>query len=343
MTIFGSVLRGECMENILNIKETDLLIRFLAQEISAEETDIVQTWLNASQENKGYFEYLKFLWDDSSDRTELDQKFLMLQSWEKVQNSTNPKRSSGSNFRFIWRAAVAASILLLIGIGAYFLLNFNPEIKISSNRKIVKITLPDASVVWLNRNSELIYNKNYKKNRSLKFSGEGYFEVQPNASNPFVILTKRATITVLGTKFNVHAYPNDSVTEVVVKSGKVKLSQKLPGTGAKTEIVLTSGEKGVDNNKSLAPLKKPVDDPNYLSWKTREFVFNHTNIKEIVGIINNIYDANIELQADGTENCNLSGKFNCQSLSDILDMLQIVLNIKIENEGTRIIIKSNGC
>ncbi len=332
------------MENFSNIKETDILIRYLAQETSAEEHDIVQTWLNTSQENKSYFEQLQYLWEDTNNRTAFDQKYQTLQSWDKVKNKMNgPKRKSGRTYRLIWRAAIAASILLLIGIGSYFFYNNNKEIKISSNRKIIKITLPDASIVWLNRNSELIYKKNYNKSRSLKFSGEGYFEVQPNASNPFVIVTKRATITVLGTKFNVHAYPKDSATEVVVKTGKVRLSQQLPGSSEKTEIILTEGEKGVDSNKSVAPQKKQADDPNYLSWKTREFVFNNTNIKEIVGIINNIYDANIELNTDNTENCNISGKFNCQSLNDILDMLQIVLNIKIEKEGTTIVIKSNGC
>jgi len=334
------------MKKNSNIKETDILIRYLAQETSAEEHDMVQTWLNISQENKNYFEQLNHLWEDTNDRSALDKKFQTLQSWDKVHNTiSEPKHKPGRTYRLIWRAAIAASILLLVGIGSYFLYNNNNNkgIKITSNKKIVKITLPDASVVWLNRNSELIYKKNYNKSRSLKFSGEGYFEVKPDASNPFVIVTKRATITVLGTKFNVHAYPNDSVTEVVVKSGKVMLSQQIPGSSAKTEIILTEGEKGFDSNKSAVPQKKPADDPNYLSWKTREFVFNNTNIKEIVGIINNIYDANIELNTDNTDNCNLSGKFNCQSLNDILDMLQIVLNIKIEKEGTTIVIKSNGC
>jgi len=331
------------MENFVHIKETDLLIRYLAQEISAEESDIVQTWLNTSEENKKYFDQLKHLWEDSNNRAELDQKFQTLQAWPKVQDIINEsKPESGRSYRLIWKVALAASILLFIGIGSYFVFN-NNEIKITSNRKVIKVTLPDASIVWLNRNSELIYNKNYSKNRSLKFSGEGYFEVQPNASNPFVIATKRATITVLGTKFNVHAYPSDSVAEVFVKVGKVKLSQQQQGHKEKTEIILTAGEKGVDSNKSEVPQKKAADDPNYLSWKTREFVFNHTNIKEIVGIVNNIYDAEIELKPENTENCNLSGKFNCQSLSDILDMLQIVLNLNIEKVGTTIVIKSNGC
>jgi len=334
------------MENFINIKETDLLIRYFANETTVEENEVVQTWLTASQDNKNYFEQLRNLWEDTGNRESLDRKFQTLASWEKVHrltNDSNRKLSGRMNHLTRW-VAIAASILLIVTVGLYLWNADNQkEVKISSYKKIIKITLPDSSIVWLNRNSELIYKKNYNRNRSLKFSGEGYFEVKPDASNPFVIFTHRATITVLGTKFNVHAYPGDSVAEVVVKSGKVRLSQLLEGGKGRREVILTAGEKGIDSKESSAPQIKPADDPNYLSWKTREFVFNNTNIKDIVSIINNVYDVNIVLDTVNTQNCNLTGRYNCQSLNDILDMLQIVLNIKIEKAGTNIIIKSNGC
>jgi transmembrane sensor len=330
------------MDNYSNIKETDILIRYLAQEVSNEEQQIVQTWLESSLENRNYFDKLKLLWEDSNDTNDLDKKHETLRSWKKIQNITNEK--TNKSLRIIRRVAVAASFLVVVGLSGYYFYFNNKEIKITSSRKIVKVTLPDASVVWLNRNSELFYKKNYTKNRTLRFSGEGYFEVQADASNPFMVITKRAIIKVLGTKFNVHAYPEDSTTEVVVKKGKVMLSPLTRDNKEKqTEIILTEGEKGIDNNNTVTPEKRTADDPNYLSWKTREFVFNNTNITEIVKIINNIYDVNIELKTENTENCNLSGNYSCQSLEDILDMLRIVLNIEIEKNGKNIIIKNSRC
>lgn len=332
------------MKQFSNIKETDIFIRHFAHETSAEEEAVVSTWQEESQENKDYVNYLQLLWDDNNDKTALDQKFNTLASLDKIKDAMKQPSHTRSRSLYIVRwSSIAASILLLIGLGIYYLSHVNKEITIVSNQKIIKISLPDASIVWLNRNSELIYNKNYNKKRSLKFSGEGYFEVRPNASNPFEIITKRAKITVLGTKFNVNA-PNDSTTEVVVKSGKVLLSQQLPGNQGKRDIILCAGEKGVDLSNTDAPQKVPDIDPNYLSWKTHEFTFNNTNIKDIVTIINKIYDdAHIELETNNTENCNLSGKFNCQSIEDILDMLRIVLNLKIEKNGKNITIKSAGC
>ncbi len=331
------------MKEFSNIKETDVFIRYFARETSAEEDGVVLSWLDASQENMSYFNQLKLLWEDTNDNTALDEKFHTLSSLDKFKAEMDRTRTKSLHL-FRW-SSIAATILLLVGLAIYFLYyNNNKEIIIVSNKKTVKITLPDASVVWLNRNSQLAYNKNFNKKRSLTFSGEGYFEVQPNPSSPFEITTKRAKITVVGTKFNVNASPNDSTIEVVVKSGKVILSQQIKGSTKKYDIILTSGEKGIERNNAEAPQKMPADDPNYLSWKTHEFTFNNTNLKEIVAIINNTYDnAHIELEIGNTENCNLSGKFNCQSINDILDMLRIVLNIKIEKKGENIIIKSAGC
>ena len=331
------------MKEFLNIKETDVFIRYFARETSAEEDDVVLSWLEASPENMSYFNQLKLLWEDTNDNNVLNQKFDTLASLNKFKDEMNrPQRRSVHLFRW---SSLAASLLLLVGLSIYFLHhNNNKEINIVSNKKILKITLPDSSTVWLNRNSQISYNKEFNKKRSLKFSGEGYFEVKPNPSNPFEITTRTAKITVLGTKFNVNALPDHSTTEVVVVSGKVLLSQQIKGSTKKNDIILSSGEKGIERNNAEIPQKMLVDDPNYLSWKTHEFIFNNTNIKDIVAIINNIYDnAHIELETENTENCNLSGKFNCQSINDILDMLRIVLNIRVEKKGENIIIKSAGC
>jgi transmembrane sensor len=329
------------MNNFTTIRETDILIRYLAQETSDAERDLVHAWLEESPENANYLLQLEQLWDDSNDHTLLNEEYKADEAWEKVITKAEaPKSKNRIIGNFGW-LSIAASLLLIIGAGFYFI-NYNKEIRITSTQKVIKITMPDKSVVWLNRNSELIYKKSYKKDRTIKFSGQGYFEVQHNPSNPFIIITKTAQIKVLGTKFNVNALPNSPVTEVTVKEGKVLLSRQSPGK-EKEEIILTAGEKGLNVSNSEAPVKSKVEDPNYLSWKTREFQFNNTNIKEIVRIINDVYNTNVELSGENTEYCNLSGKFNCQSLDEILDMLRTVLNVTIEKKGNVIVINSFGC
>ena len=325
----------------INIKETDILVRFLASETNDAESDMVQNWLNKSQENKEFFEKIKTLWNDSDNHEQLNEKYYTDESWKNILNQI---QKSQRPLRSFMRIAVAASIILIIGAGVFFYLFNNKEDYLKSKDKVAEFSLPDKSVVWLNRDSKLIYNKDFKKQRVVKLSGEGYFDVKADSLHPFVIMTSNAKITVLGTKFNVNAYPYDSVTEVTVTSGRVKVSALEDNKNHEDNMVILPGEKSVTSGISKPPQKAVSDNPNYMSWKTRDFVFNNTNIREIVQLVNKIYNANISIQdSSSAETCNITGKYSCHTLDDMLDMLHIVLNISIEEDGDIIIINTNGC
>jgi transmembrane sensor len=325
------------MELSSKIKESDILIRYIAKETSNEENDIIQQWLDNSPENVDYYMKVKRIWDETNEQDEWDKTYETSKTWDKLFKTTTAP--SATSHRLSWWISIAASVFILLGICFYFLWPSNETIYTSSN-KTVKIILPDNSLVWLNRNSTLAIKKDFLKKRSLTFSGEGYFEVQPDPSHPFMIFTHTAKVTVIGTKFNVRANPGDTITEVVVLSGKVSLSQ---GDNPRKEIILQAGEKGVNQNLSGGLQKAIGVNQNYLSWKTREFVFNNTNITEIVKIIEKVYNTKTELISSHPENCNLSGKFNCQSLDDMLDMLKMVLNVSVEKKEGMVVIKGDGC
>jgi ferric-dicitrate binding protein FerR (iron transport regulator) len=325
-----------------NIIETDILIRFLAEETSEAETERVQNWLKESDENMEHFRQVKSLWEGSLQKEMLDTKYHLDSSWESVSNKI--QKPVISIKRFWIKVAVAASILIILGSGAvFYYVNYQKESTVASNNNVSKITFPDNSVVWLNRNSKLSYKKNFKSSRHIKLSGEAYFQVTADASHPFTIATSNAIITVIGTKFNVKACPEDTATEVTVTTGKVKISSLVSDNNAKNEILIQPGEKGLGLNNSNSPIKIAANNPNYMSWKTRDFTFNNTNIRDIIQLVNEIYDTHIIIESSNTENCNLTGKYSCHSLDDMLDMLRIVLNITVEKRGETIIINTNEC
>ncbi len=332
------------MKHFSNINETDLITRYFAQETTAGEDAMLQEWLASSEKNVTYFNQLKEIWNDSNAHAALDQKHQTLQSWDVVKRKVDAREAKSRRSVYVWVASVAASVIVILAVSLYFINSNSQEIRVTSVKRVLKVTMPDSSVVWLNRNSELVYNKkSYAKRRDVKFSGEGYFEIQPDSTNRFEIQTSNAKITVLGTRFNVKANPRDSLTEVVVKSGKVRFTSNAGGAKGKKEVILTAGEKGSTRINDIAPEKKLADDPNYLSWKTHEFTFNNTNIRDIVKIINEIYDVNVILAQGDSENCNLTGQYSWQSIDDILNMLHIVLNIEVERNGNDIVIKTTGC
>lgn len=331
--------------NKINFKETDILVRFLASETTNTENKMIENWLSESPENKEFFEQIKILWDDSDKHEFLNMKYMTEEVLEQVLSRIQKLKKSRILYkRSIIRIAVAASILILAGSGIIFYLSKHKTSFIESKGEIAKINLSDTSVVWLNRNSKLIYKKNYKKQRNVKLIGEGYFEIKPDSAHPFEIITSNAKITVLGTKFNVNSYPEDSVTEVVVTTGKVKVSGLKDSQNMNNYIILSPGEKGIIMGISNIPQKMISENPNYKTWKTHDFIFNNTNIREVVQLVNEIFDANIRIQsASSVETCNLTGQYSCHSLNDMLDMLRIVLNISIEKNGDTTIINTSGC
>src|SRR2546423_14261851 len=94
-----------------------------------------------------------------------------------------------------------------------------------------KLVLPDGSTVWLNAGSKLTYNKDFGNNiREVSLVGEAFFDVMHIPDVPFVIETPTAVVKVLGTSFNVKAYPNETTTETSVIRGRVEISpRQRPG------------------------------------------------------------------------------------------------------------------
>jgi ferric-dicitrate binding protein FerR (iron transport regulator) len=272
----------------------------------------------------------------------LENKYHTDNSWNTVNSKIQKPVISIKKF---WvKAAVAASILIVLGtaIGLYFQFR-DQEYTFASNNKVSKLTFPDNSIVWVNRNSKIFYKKDFKNHRHIKLYGEAYFSVSADTAHPFTIATNNALITVVGTKFNVKAYSTDTATEVTVKSGKVKLSSNNVNSPSKSEILILAGEKGISLDNSDAPIKLNSTDPNYMAWRTHDFTFNNTNIKDLVKLISETYNATIIIEGTNTENCNITGRYSCNSLDDMLDMLSIVLNISIEKKGETIIINTTEC
>ncbi|HEY2722846.1 MAG TPA: FecR family protein [Chitinophagaceae bacterium] len=90
-----------------------------------------------------------------------------------------------------------------------------------------QIQLPDGSSVWLNSSSNLTYDKDFGKDlREVNLTGEGFFDVVKDPSHPFIIHTKVIDVKVLGTEFNVKAYPNDAYTETSLIRGSVEITVK---------------------------------------------------------------------------------------------------------------------
>lgn len=219
-------------------------------------------------------------------------------AWTNVSGRINEKEVTIVPRLFIFRQGflkVAATVLLLLTLGATTVYLRNADIftkKITyitgNDEKNMKVSLPDGSLISLNRNSELTYRSSFgKRGRNVELKGEAFFEISHDAAKPFIINAGDAKVKVIGTSFNVITRNSDYSVEVFVKTGKVMLSDN---SGTKS-IALEPGYVGKINAEATEKILNK--DPNYLAWNTGKLVYNGQNLNIVFRDLKRVYNMDI--------------------------------------------------
>lgn len=206
------------MENRIN----HIIARVLSGESSSDDILSLSEWLNENEKNRDEFRRLKNYWDaDVAFKHSVAPAF----SADKLQQKINVQRRQTAR-RQLWRNAIpliAAACLLFIFSTALFLYNTNDRISehytLLTDEHTSNFTMEDGTIITLNKNSRLSYSDKYgKDSRNVKLEGEAYFEVAKDPSKPFQVEMNGASITVLGTHFNVKAdAESDDITATLVE------------------------------------------------------------------------------------------------------------------------------
>ena len=214
-----------------------------------------------------------------------------------------------------------------------------------------KLVLPDSTIVWLNAGSKLTYNEHFgSTNRSTSLTGEAYFDVR-KSSIPFTIRANNIQIRVLGTAFNVKAYPGEKTTETSLIRGRVEVTlDKRPGE----PIVLKPNEKLIVSNdetqrRSEVQKKEPkvvIDELTRLndttiietSWVHNELIFQDEAFSEVAHQMERWYGFNIEFKDERVANERLSGTFTTETIQDALNALQYSTRFHYSVKGNMITI-----
>lgn len=226
-----------------------------------------------------------------------------------------------------------------------------------------KKILPDGTKVWLNGNSHISYQENFGKNnkREVVLTGEAFFDVMHNAHAPFIVHAKSINITVIGTAFNVKAYPEDKNVETSLLRGAVEVSSK---TDPKRKFVLKPSEKinisvSADNEMLRSPGKKILsegtDDNNIYSidklqpehgsniipevaWLQNKLMFSSEPLSEIVEKMQRWYGTTIEIKDDRLKDLRFTGTFSNETLSQALNALQATYPFEISMDNKVVIL-----
>ena len=204
--------------------------------------------------------------------------------------------------------SVVAIILLICGISSLFFL-WQSEGRVSEvveeYREYVvevpdgaksKITFPDGSIVWLNAGSKVKYDSNFAKaSRKVELTGEGYFEVSKNKELPFVVSTGKLSVKVLGTKFNLKSYEEDSELKVTLKEGAVKVGDFLIDAAP---VELKPNQRFTLRKADLSMQVDSVDASHIDNWRNGAMTFDKVPLEEIAKELKRLYNIPIRIESD---------------------------------------------
>ncbi|GAA4800402.1 DUF4974 domain-containing protein [Olivibacter ginsenosidimutans] len=191
-----------------------------------------------------------------------------------------------------------------------------------------QVTLADGTKVWLNALSSIKIPLSFTAHeRQVAITGEAYFEVAEDKNRPFQVLVNGLTINVLGTSFNIMAYPDEGKTKATLASGSIKLGYK------NREVLLKPGEQGIINPVSNSLDVVKVETSNVLAWKDGLFVFDDTDLHTLMRQLSRWYNVEVIYEA-GVKNEAFRGKIERSAdFSDVLKILRLGdVNFRIEGK-----------
>ena len=232
-------------------------------------------------------------------------------------------------FSLKYQLSAAASILILIG--TFYLFNLNKQIICYTQQgEIAECSLPDKSVVILNADSKISYNKrNWNKSREINLTGEAKFKVKKGSL--FTVNTNKGNVRVLGTSFNVFARNDDF--KVSCFTGKVQV--QLENSNA---VILTQGlETQIGSNNQLnSPERFNISHVG--KWENGEFYYSDEKIKNVFHEIERQF--NVKIITKNIGNRYYTGYFSNKNLEDALEMVCLPMNLKYSyKDKSTIIIK----
>lgn len=195
-----------------------------------------------------------------------------------------------------------------------------------------QVQLPDGTRVTLNACSRLRYPDSFTGDeRRIELEGEGYFRVERNEKQPFIINTRRFDVRVLGTCFDVKAYSSDEVVSVDVESGKVQVD--LPEA-----MMRLQAEEQILINTLSGEYSKKRGERAVAVWRKGSLRFSSTPIRDVAKELERMYNCHITFARDEEFNNLISGEHDNKSLEAVLQSIGYTSGIKYQKEGNSILL-----
>lgn len=300
----------------------ELIFKYLDGELEGTQAKELLDWVRASPGNKETLFSLKeacFALNCQQDRKRTDSS----KEWRKLRAKIDVPGEPVRRSRWLTLSGIAAALLigLLGGWAAFRLSDRVPSEVVAVTTGIgqhAEATFPDGSKITLDPCSRLTYSlKDWKNERNVALTGEGVFEVVTNPDKPFTVRTAGFGVQALGTVFKVSAYGDEQESNVILKSGRVRML--LPDA----DVKLAPGECCIFNNKTRAYRLGKASEIDLYDWKSDELRFEGQEFQEMTGSLYRHFGYTFVL-TDEVKRMVYKATIRDESLQEFLEILEAV-------------------
>jgi len=355
-------------EMIAMMDMDDLLIKYVLGEATPEERAFVDQWLAADAGNRARYEQFRMIWSISRQTAapvSRDSSAALRRFRQRVEQPRHQRLKEGGGRQLTagmrrgeaqtgtrwgkWLIAAAFAGALLFGAGGYYMThpatrtsamaksrqqdNMVTWQEVVANNSFRPDTLPDGSIVTLNRHSSLMWAAatNNHHGMTLQLQGEAFFSVAHDPARSFIVRVNDVTVSVLGTSFDIRSAGKDTMT-LVVETGAVRV------TRGSDSLVVHAGEQA-----SLLPTgrlhRQPKVNTLYGYYLDRPLVCDSVSLKQVVEMLNLAYDAHIKIGRPELNDLPLTTVFHHEPLEKILAIIGATFDLTVVRQGHSIILQ----
>ena len=325
---------------LMNINE-DILLHYFNNSLSPQETEAVEQWYTASEENKQKLQDFYALYKLSEatkayEQTDSTAKYKEIEHLIRVEK---PKKKLAHPMLFSIRkyAAVAAAFFIgvcftILGIFVSLDTTHSSYIALTNKDQRSEIILPDGSRVWLNASTQIAFDQSlWSKDRRLNLSGEAYFEIKHNKNKPFIVSADGVDVKVLGTKFNVRTRKEEQEVITTLLDGSVEVYSNQKAESKILKPGQSAVVKTTDGSTHLFNYKNPED---ILLWRDGELIFEDQSLLAITQTLEQLYNCHFLFKNEKLKEEIFTCEFSTDNSIDfILNILTLTEKFQYQIDG----------
>lgn len=332
-----------------------LIAKKLSNSIQPLEEDDLQNWISETPENELLYRRLTDYWTNGTLNEKMagqEEVFDRLSGSLGIRNNNfvvSHKREARLT-KSVWYVAASLLFIISAGIAVWYTINVvksQTAVKEQIVHQVISksnprgrkslVTLPDGSTVKLNSESYIEYEENFIESRHVKLIGEAFFEVVGDPEREFLIDIGELQVRVLGTSFNIQAYPFKKNMTVAVATGEVQVS-KVDGNGKSVLEILQKNEMISIDHQSGAYKVTGFDPDEWFAWRDGILVFNAQSYEEIFSRLERWYGVEIIVRRMPQISEGFTARYDNPSLEVVLEGISFTSDIRYSIEGKKIFI-----